>query len=53
MGRIGGVESPQEGVLPLADTLFILLVDSPNQILIPSLNNNFQVITQYKLNLWL
>ena len=28
-------------------------VDSPNQILIPPLNNDFQVITQYKLHLWL
>ena len=55
-GRNGGVESPQDEVLPLAETLFILLVDSPNQILILiliQLNNDFQVITQSKLHLWL
>ena len=46
---MGGGQSPQEGVLPLAENLFILPVGTPNQILIPPLNNDFQVITHYKL----
>ena len=50
---MSGVESLQEEVLSLAETLFILLVVSLIQILIPSLNNDFEVITQYKLHLWL
>ena len=50
---MSGVESLQEAVLSLAETLFILLVVSLIQILIPSLNNDFEVITQYKLQLWL
>ena len=46
---VGGGESPREGVPTLAEDLFILPVESPNQVLIPLLNNDFQVITQYKL----
>ena len=50
---MSGVESLQEAVPSLAETLFILLVVSLIQILISSLNNDFEVITQYKLHLWL
>ena len=53
LGEMSGVESLQEAVLSLAETLFILLVVSLIQILISSLNNGFEVITQYKLHLWL
>ena len=50
LGGMGRVESPQVGVLPLTETYFMLLVDSPDQTLIHPVNKDFQVITQYKLH---
>ena len=44
-GEGEGVENPQNRVTPLTEIYFKVLVDSPNQILIPALNNDFQVIT--------